>query len=64
MGLTTTSARNHARSLGKKGYLKRQKRIGTTNLFDLTPLFDALERQQEFEAGVREGRKHQGSQRR
>ncbi|MBX9677306.1 MAG: helix-turn-helix domain-containing protein [Gemmataceae bacterium] len=44
MGITATSARNHARSLEKKGYLKREKRVGTTNKFDLTPLFAALER--------------------
>jgi DNA-binding MarR family transcriptional regulator len=43
MGITATSARNHARSLEHKGYLKRLKRVGTTNKFDLTPLFRALE---------------------
>jgi DNA-binding MarR family transcriptional regulator len=59
MGMTATSARNHARSLEKKGYLKRQKRVGTTNTFDLTPLFQALERLQAFEAGERAAREKQ-----
>src|SRR5262249_53349944 len=53
MGITATSARNHARSLDKKGYLVREKRVGTTNLFDLTPLFRALEQLQAFDAGHR-----------
>lgn len=44
MGVTATSVRNHARSLHKKGYLVRIKRPGSSNLFDLTPLFHALEK--------------------
>jgi hypothetical protein len=43
MAMTSTSVRNHARSLQKKGYLIRLKRVGTTNRFDLNPLFNALE---------------------
>ncbi len=62
MGITATSARNHARSLDKKGYLKRQKRVGTTNLFDLRPLFQALENLQAFEAGRRVGKKEASAQ--
>jgi hypothetical protein len=44
MGITDTAVRNHARSLEKKTYLLRIKRIGQPNHFDLTPLFQALER--------------------
>ena len=39
MGVTATSVRNHARSLEQKGYLIRRERVGTTNHFDLVPLF-------------------------
>ena len=53
MAMTATAVRMHARSLDKKGYLVRQKRIGTTNKFDLTPLFRALELHHAFEAGKR-----------
>jgi DNA-binding MarR family transcriptional regulator len=53
MGVTDTSVRNHARSLEHKGYLVRYKRVGTTNQFDLTPLFRALERLQAVEKVVR-----------
>lgn len=47
MGISATAVRNHARSLdtGKK-YLVRHKRVGKPNLFDLKPLFDALEKVQ------------------
>ena len=47
MGISPTAVRNHARSLdtGKK-YLVRHKRVGQPNLFDLTPLFAALEKAQ------------------
>jgi DNA-binding MarR family transcriptional regulator len=61
MGITDTSARNHARSLERKGYLKREKRVGTTNLFDLTPLFQALEKLQAYQEGQRDA---QATQRR
>lgn len=44
MGITATAVRNHVRSLERKGYLKRLHRIGQPNLFDLRPLFVALER--------------------
>ena len=57
MGITATATRNHARSLEQKGYLIRQKRVGTTNLFDLTPLFRALEQLQVYEAGLEQGRR-------
>src|SRR5262245_41570447 len=36
MGISTTAARGHARSLETKGYLVRHMRVGTTNKFDLT----------------------------
>ncbi len=45
MGITDTAARNHARSLEvRKNYLVRIKRVGMPNLFDLSPLFAALEK--------------------
>lgn len=44
MGVSETYARKIARSLEKKGYLKREIRVGTTNRFDLQPLFDQLDR--------------------
>ena len=44
MGITATSARNHARKLEQKSYLHREKRVGTTNRFHLEPLFEALEK--------------------
>ncbi|HYT91465.1 MAG TPA: helix-turn-helix domain-containing protein [Gemmataceae bacterium] len=56
MGMTDTSVRNHARSLERKGYLKRTKRVGTTNLFDLTLLFQALEKLQAYQEGERDAR--------
>lgn len=46
MGISPTAARGHARKLEKKGLLKRVERIGTTSRFDLTPLFNALEKLQ------------------
>jgi hypothetical protein len=59
MGVTDKAARRHALSLEKKKYLKRRFRIGTTNEFDLTPLFDALladvKRQQRAQRNRRQG---------
>ena len=55
MGISTTAARAHARSLERKGYLVRHMRIGTTNKFELSKLFAALEKLQLFEAGKKEG---------
>ena len=43
MGISTTAVRSHARSLEKKGFLHRLQRQGSTNEFDLTPLFVSLE---------------------
>lgn len=45
MGITPTAARNHARSLQAKGFIKRVFRSGSTNQFDLKPLFDAIEQE-------------------
>jgi len=42
MGVTDKMVRRHAQSLETKKYLKRVVRVGATNQFDLTPLFDAL----------------------
>jgi hypothetical protein len=44
MGISATAARNHARSLEKKGYLRRIMTQGTSNQFDMKSLFLALER--------------------
>ena len=46
MGVSATAVRNHARSLERKGYLRREMQVGSTNRFDLTPLFKALEKLQ------------------
>jgi hypothetical protein len=42
MGVTDKMARRYAANLEAKGYLRRQARIGSTNTFDLNPLFTAL----------------------
>jgi hypothetical protein len=42
MGVSDKMARRYAQSLETKKLLRRQKRVGQTNRFDLTPLFDAL----------------------
>lgn len=44
IGRSPEALRAAARSLGKKGYLKRTIRKGSTNRFDLTPLFNAVEK--------------------
>lgn len=44
MGVSDKLARRHAQSLEIKKFLVRKQRIGDTNLFDLTPLFDAIVR--------------------
>jgi hypothetical protein len=44
MGISDKMARRHAQNLETKGYLRRVMRTGQTNRFDLTPLFDALEK--------------------
>ena len=46
MGVSATAVRGHARRLEKKGLIKRKEQVGTTNRFDLLPLFQALERLQ------------------
>jgi DNA-binding MarR family transcriptional regulator len=42
MGLSDKMVRRYAQSLERKGYLRRHRRTGETNRFDLSPLFDAL----------------------
>jgi len=42
MGLSDKAVRRHAAALEAKKYLRRIKRVGTTNKFELSPLFDAL----------------------
>ncbi len=46
MGISATATRGHAKRLEKKGLLKRVGRVGSTNRFDLTGLFQGLERLQ------------------
>jgi DNA-binding MarR family transcriptional regulator len=42
MGISEPYARKIARGLEDKGLLSRMKREGTTNKFDLSPLFEEL----------------------
>jgi hypothetical protein len=42
MGVTDKMVRRYAANLEGKGYLRREARIGSTNTFDLNPLFTAL----------------------
>jgi DNA-binding MarR family transcriptional regulator len=42
MNVTDKMVRKHAQNLERKKYLKRVRRPGRTNYFDLTGLFDAL----------------------
>lgn len=42
MGISDKMVRRYAKDLETKGFLRRQIRIGRTNRFDLTPLFDKL----------------------
>lgn len=42
MGVTAAAVRSYARSLERKGFLKRQARFGSASRFLLQPLFDAL----------------------
>jgi DNA-binding MarR family transcriptional regulator len=56
MNISDKMARRHAQSLEAKKYLKRQIRIGMTNRFDLSPLFDALLRATRAEREAMQGR--------
>jgi len=42
MGISDKMTRRYAQGLEAKKYLQREMRVGQTNRFDLTPLFDAL----------------------
>ena len=55
MGITTEMARQHAKHLEEKGLLRRVKRNGQSNAFDLQPLTTAL--QSLFAANPRAGKK-------
>ena len=44
MGVGDKMVRIYARRLQEKGYMRRIVRVAKPNLFDLTPLFDSLER--------------------
>jgi hypothetical protein len=52
MGITDTAVRNHARSLEKKNYLRRSKRVGQPNHFDLAPLVEAIEHSQDEDISI------------
>ena len=43
MGVSDKMVRRYAASLESKGFLKRHSRIGSSNSFDLSPLFVALQ---------------------
>jgi hypothetical protein len=43
MGVSAKQAQRLAVSLEQKKYLQRKERVGMSNRFDLTPLFDALQ---------------------
>ncbi len=45
MGVSDKMVRIYAKQLEDKGYLRRIARVAKPNKFDLTPLFDALERE-------------------
>ena len=49
MGVSDKMVRRYAANLEAKGYLKRGARIGSTNTFDLEPLFAALQKALELE---------------
>jgi DNA-binding transcriptional regulator YhcF (GntR family) len=42
MNITHKQVRRYAKALEDKGFLRRTARIGSSNSFDLQPLFDAL----------------------
>jgi len=67
MNLTTTSVRSHLRSLEKKKVLTRIMRRGTTNCFDLGPLFAELEKLLDSDRAARKallaGENNSGSRR-
>ena len=42
MGVSDKMTWRHAQNLEQKGYLRRSVRVGQTNRFNLTPLFDTL----------------------
>ena len=42
MGITESYGRKLARTLEHKGFIQRLQRVGSTNEFDLTPLFAKL----------------------
>jgi predicted ArsR family transcriptional regulator len=44
MGISDKMARRHAQNLETKGYLRRVMRTGQTHRFDLTALFDTLQK--------------------
>lgn len=57
MGVSPEYARKIARALETKGYLTREMRVGTTNRFDLLPLFDRLAARAVQEAAARDKQK-------
>ncbi|HEX6749275.1 MAG TPA: helix-turn-helix domain-containing protein [Longimicrobium sp.] len=53
MGVSPDYARKLARGLEAKEYIRRQVRVGTTNRFDLSPLFERLAARAKQEAEAR-----------
>lgn len=43
MGVTSKMVQRYAQNLEGKGYLTRQARIGSSNRFEMQPLFDAVD---------------------
>jgi MarR-like DNA-binding transcriptional regulator SgrR of sgrS sRNA len=62
MGISVKMARRHAQTLEAKKYLTRKIRVGRTNRFDLSPLFDALlnatQKEQKSETARRRGKQN------
>jgi DNA-binding MarR family transcriptional regulator len=52
MGITTEMTRRHAKSLESKGMLKRLRRTGQSNVFDLLPLTNTLKALLELEQQI------------
>ena len=52
MGVTTEMTRRHAKSLESKGMLKRLRRTGQSNVFDLLPLTTTLNALLELEQRI------------
>jgi len=61
MGISEQYARKLARTLEGKGFLKRIARVGSTNAFDFTPLFQKVVEHVKGDAAKAEGEKPQAA---